>query len=64
MDSKQEKSRRQHVLDWAWNKAVSSGLFQTQREAFNRGFDFGFTMGVKKAKKDAEAARQVKIPGT
>lgn len=64
MDSKQEKSRRQHVLDWAWNKAVSSGLFQTQREAFTRGFDIGFAMGVKKATKDAEAARQTKIPGT
>lgn len=64
MDSKQQKTRRQHILDWAWNKAVASGLFQTQREAFNRGFDMGFAMGAKKGREDAEAARQTKIPGT
>ena len=64
MDSIKEKSRRQHVLDWAWNKAVSCGLFQSQREAFNRGFDMGFAIGVKKGREDTEAARQTKIPGT
>jgi hypothetical protein len=64
MDSIKEKTRRQYVLDWAWNKAIASGLFQTQRQAFNRGFDFGFTMGMKKAREDAEKARQTKIPGT
>lgn len=64
MDSQQQKTRRQHILDWAWKKAVASGLFQSQREAFNRGFDFGYSMGIKKGREDANAARQLKIPGT
>ena len=64
MDSKQQKTRRQHILDWAWKTAVASRLFQSQREAFNRGFDMGFAMGTKKGREDAEKARQLKIPGT
>lgn len=64
MDSIKEKTRRQHVLDWAWRQAVANGLPQTQRDAFNKGFDIGFGLGRKKGREEANAARQTRIPGT
>jgi hypothetical protein len=60
----EEKNRKQYVLDWAWKQQLLRGLPKTIREAFNAGFDFGFGCGVKKGRKDAAAARQLKISGT
>lgn len=48
MDTPQAKSRKEHILDWAWKRQLLYGLPKGIREAFNAGFDFGFSCGVKK----------------
>jgi hypothetical protein len=64
MDTIKEKSKRQHILDWAWRQVVANGLPQSQRDAFNKGFDIGFGIGRKKGREEANSARQTRISGT
>jgi len=57
-------SKHYYVLQAAWEKQLLRGMPQTIRQAFNAGYDFGFSDGIKKGKRDSAKERQTRILGT
>jgi len=63
MSDPESRTKRQYMLDQCWKALVGDRMPLTPKEGFNAGFDAGFRAGIAKGRRDAEAARQVKIPG-
>lgn len=57
-------SKHYYVLQAAWKKQLLRKMPEGVRQAFNAGYDFGFSDGIKKGRCDYTKERQTKISGT